>query len=175
MQPARQLVLSQTCRQCVIVCATRRPFGQGFVTQPRHRDSQSAAVETLSPLATPFPPKHLYFPYAPTLVRTDYHAENLTADFSQGIVTPNQLRWKHFPSLYYSLPTQALPLPIPRSLPYAPTLVRADPLNFPAENLTADFSQGIVTPNQLRWKPFPFPSEKVDWVRSLFTICGSGR
>lgn len=82
--------------------------------------AQPAAVETLSPLATLFPPKHLYFPFAPTLVRTD-------------------------------------------------------PLNFPAENLTADFSQGIVTPNQLRWKPFPFPSEKVDWVRSLFTICGSGR
>jgi homogentisate 1,2-dioxygenase len=42
------------------------------------------------------------------------------------------------------------------------------------ENLTADFRQGTVTPNQLRWKPFPIPSEKVDWVRSLFTICGSG-
>ncbi|KAG1652959.1 hypothetical protein FOA52_008495 [Chlamydomonas sp. UWO 241] len=48
------------------------------------------------------------------------------------------------------------------------------PLNFPAENLTAEFSTGIVTPNQLRWKPFPYPSEKVDWVRSLFTMCGSG-
>lgn len=48
------------------------------------------------------------------------------------------------------------------------------PLNFPTENLTADFSQGLVTPNQLRWRPFPFPSEKVDWVRSLFTICGAG-
>ena len=34
-----------------------------------------------------------------------------------------------------------------------------------------------MTPNQLRWSPFPFPapSQKIDWVRSLFTICGSGR
>ena len=51
----------------------------------------------------------------------------------------------------------------------------SDPLTFPAENLTAEFSQGMVTPNQLRWKPFPMPTEKVDWVRSLFTICGAGR
>mmetsp|Transcript_38273 Transcript_38273/g.85231 ORF Transcript_38273/g.85231 Transcript_38273/m.85231 type:complete len:494 (+) Transcript_38273:149-1630(+) len=49
------------------------------------------------------------------------------------------------------------------------------PLNFPAEGLTADFSSGIVTPNQLRWRPFPIPSETgTDWVRSLFTICGAG-
>lgn len=59
--------------------------------------------------------------------------------------------------------------------PMYPPLPGADPLNFPMESLTADFRQGIVTPNQLRWKPFPYPSEPQDWVRSLFTMCGAGR
>lgn len=49
------------------------------------------------------------------------------------------------------------------------------PVNFPAEFLTADFSQRAVTPNQLRWRPFPIPEEPVDFVRGLFTICGAGR
>lgn len=33
------------------------------------------------------------------------------------------------------------------------------PHSFPCETLTADFSTGVVTPNQLRWRPFPIPSE----------------
>lgn len=33
----------------------------------------------------------------------------------------------------------------------------------------------MVTPNQLRWRPFPIPQDPVDWVRGLFTICGAGR
>jgi homogentisate 1,2-dioxygenase len=49
------------------------------------------------------------------------------------------------------------------------------PLNFPAETLTADFAQGVVTPNQLRWRPFAIPNEPVDFVRGLFTVCGAGR
>eukprot|EP00775_Hariotina_reticulata_P013328 gene13328-13457_t len=49
------------------------------------------------------------------------------------------------------------------------------PLNFPAEQLTADFSLGVVTPNQLRWRPLPIPAEPVDFVRGMFTMCGSGR
>lgn len=50
------------------------------------------------------------------------------------------------------------------------------PLNFPAEKLTADFSAGVVTPNQLRWRPFAIPSEpSVDFVRGLLTVCGAGR
>ncbi|KAG2428612.1 hypothetical protein HYH02_014313 [Chlamydomonas schloesseri] len=49
------------------------------------------------------------------------------------------------------------------------------PINFPNETLTADFSGGTVTPNQLRWRPFPIPSEPVDWVRGLFTLCGTGK
>ncbi|GMH40156.1 hypothetical protein BSKO_08060 [Bryopsis sp. KO-2023] len=48
------------------------------------------------------------------------------------------------------------------------------PLNFPAETLTADFSKGVVTPNQIRWRPFSIPSEPVDFVRGMFTICGAG-
>jgi len=43
-----------------------------------------------------------------------------------------------------------------------------------AETLTADFSHGVVTPNQLRWRPFPIPEDPVDFVRGLFTICGAG-
>ncbi|GIL72055.1 hypothetical protein Vretimale_540 [Volvox reticuliferus] len=49
------------------------------------------------------------------------------------------------------------------------------PVNFPNESLTADFAAGTVTPNQLRWRPFPIPPEPVDWVRGLFTLCGAGR
>jgi homogentisate 1,2-dioxygenase len=49
------------------------------------------------------------------------------------------------------------------------------PVNFPNETLTADFAAGAVTPNQLRWRPFPIPPEPVDWVRGLFTVCGAGR
>jgi len=49
------------------------------------------------------------------------------------------------------------------------------PLNFPAETLTADFASGVVTPNQLRWRPFSIPSESVDFVRGMFTVCGAGR
>ncbi|KAI8467072.1 MAG: homogentisate 1,2-dioxygenase-domain-containing protein [Monoraphidium minutum] len=48
------------------------------------------------------------------------------------------------------------------------------PLNFPAETLTADFGLGVVTPNQLRWRPFSIPTESVDFVRGLFTVCGAG-
>ncbi|GAB4820865.1 hypothetical protein N2152v2_007911 [Parachlorella kessleri] len=48
------------------------------------------------------------------------------------------------------------------------------PSQFPAETLTADFSRGVVTPNQLRWRPFPIPGDPVDFVRGLFTVCGNG-
>lgn len=48
------------------------------------------------------------------------------------------------------------------------------PLDFPAETLTADFRQGVVTPNQLRWRPFKIPEDATDFVRGLFTICGAG-
>ncbi len=74
-----------------------------------------------------------------------------------------------------ALISQILPRLFPPGGPptlYSPPV--SDPLDFPAENLTGDFSQGVITPNQLRWKPFPYPSEKTDWVRSLFTLCGAG-
>ncbi|MEW5302409.1 MAG: hypothetical protein WDW36_005200 [Sanguina aurantia] len=48
------------------------------------------------------------------------------------------------------------------------------PLNFPAETLTADFAHAVRTPNQIRWRPFPVPTEPVDFVRGLFTVCGAG-
>ena len=33
-----------------------------------------------------------------------------------------------------------------------------------------------TTPDQLRWKPFPFPKddEKVDFVKGISTYCGVG-
>lgn len=49
------------------------------------------------------------------------------------------------------------------------------PLEFPTETLTADFTSAAVTPNQLRWRPFPVPGAPVDFVRGLTTICGAGR
>jgi homogentisate 1,2-dioxygenase len=51
------------------------------------------------------------------------------------------------------------------------------PLSFPPESLTSDFSRSraVVTPNQLRWRPFPIPESRVDFIRGLFTICGAGR
>ena len=48
------------------------------------------------------------------------------------------------------------------------------PLDFGAENLTADFGRAVLTPNQVRWRPFSVPSDPVDWVRGLFTVCGAG-
>jgi homogentisate 1,2-dioxygenase len=47
-------------------------------------------------------------------------------------------------------------------------------MDFPNECLMADLSRCAVTPNQLRWRPFPTPSGSVDFVRGLFTICGAG-
>ncbi len=43
----------------------------------------------------------------------------------------------------------------------------------------SDFSKDenmSVSPDQLRWKPFPFPkeSEKVDFLHGIFTFCGVG-
>ncbi len=49
------------------------------------------------------------------------------------------------------------------------------PLNFPVNTLTSDFTNAVITPNQLRWRPFQIPSDPVDFVQGLFTICGSGR
>ena len=50
------------------------------------------------------------------------------------------------------------------------------PVSFPVENLTANFSAGAVTPNQLRWRPWQVPDADpgVDIVRGLFTVCGAG-
>ncbi|GFR40186.1 hypothetical protein Agub_g745 [Astrephomene gubernaculifera] len=51
------------------------------------------------------------------------------------------------------------------------------PVDFPQQALSAHFSaasSALLTPNQLRWRPFPLPAEPVDWVRGLLTLCGSG-
>lgn len=48
------------------------------------------------------------------------------------------------------------------------------PLNFPVNSIASDFVGAVVTPNQLRWRPFHIPTDPVDFVRGLFTICGSG-
>lgn len=39
---------------------------------------------------------------------------------------------------------------------------------------TGEFDRGVITPNQLRWRPFAIPSDSVDFVRGLTTICGAG-
>ena len=49
------------------------------------------------------------------------------------------------------------------------------PLDFASEVFSGDFARALVTPNQLRWRPFSVPSDLVDFVRGLFTICGAGR
>lgn len=48
------------------------------------------------------------------------------------------------------------------------------PIGFPVETLTADFKKCSITPNQLRWRPWAIPNEAVDFVRGMFTVCGSG-
>jgi hypothetical protein len=37
-----------------------------------------------------------------------------------------------------------------------------------------EFDRGVITPNQLRWRPFAIPSDSVDFVRGLTTVCGAG-
>lgn len=49
------------------------------------------------------------------------------------------------------------------------------PLDFASEGFSGDFERALVTPNQLRWRPFSVPSDLVDFVRGLFTVCGAGR
>jgi len=48
------------------------------------------------------------------------------------------------------------------------------PLEFPVDTIMSDFSNAAVTPNQLRWRPLAVPAEPVDFIRGLFTVCGSG-
>lgn len=49
------------------------------------------------------------------------------------------------------------------------------PDSFPNETLTSDFSTGVVTPNQLRWRPFPIPTQPgTDFMRGIFSVCGAG-
>jgi len=42
--------------------------------------------------------------------------------------------------------------------------------------LVNDFSQQVINPNQLRWKPFPMPQdgEQLDFVQGLKTLAGAG-
>jgi len=47
--------------------------------------------------------------------------------------------------------------------PYAP---------YADARLTADYAD--TPPNQLRWDPFPVPSEPIDFVDGLITVCGNG-
>ena len=55
------------------------------------------------------------------------------------------------------------------------------PIEFANSKIISNFSDGgshlVVTPNQMRWYPFEIPSKataKVDFVRGMFTMCGSG-
>jgi len=40
--------------------------------------------------------------------------------------------------------------------------------------LTAPFDEGVATPSQLRWDPFPAPARPADFVDGLCTIAGNG-
>jgi len=42
--------------------------------------------------------------------------------------------------------------------------------------IVADFSNCVIEPNQLRWKPFPLPkaSQSVDFIQGMTTIAGTG-
>lgn len=44
------------------------------------------------------------------------------------------------------------------------------------QKLVGDFTDAIVDPNQLRWRPFSHPEGmgEVDWVESLVTLAGAG-
>eukprot|EP00798_Chlamydomonas_sp_ICE-L_P002092 gene2092-18147_t len=45
------------------------------------------------------------------------------------------------------------------------------PLDFATGTLTSNFSNGIVTPNQIRWMPFPIPSEIIRlWANGLVLV-----
>merc|ERR1711977_322208 len=55
------------------------------------------------------------------------------------------------------------------------------PIPFSNSKIIANFSDEgshlVVTPNQMRWLPFEVPNKensKVDFVRGMFTMCGSG-
>ncbi|CAG0881802.1 unnamed protein product, partial [Cyprideis torosa] len=40
--------------------------------------------------------------------------------------------------------------------------------------IVSDWSGLHTTPNQLRWPPFPFPSDKHTWLEGLRSVCGTG-
>ena len=42
------------------------------------------------------------------------------------------------------------------------------------KRLVGDFSNMVINPNQIRWKPFPLASGSVDFIQGLTTIAGSG-
>ena len=43
------------------------------------------------------------------------------------------------------------------------------------ELMVSDFSNCTVTPNQIRWRPFPQAPLPVNFLQGLSTICGAGR
>ena len=53
-----------------------------------------------------------------------------------------------------------------------------EPIDKEYPNFISDFNgeNMTTTPDQLRWKPFPFPKddEKVDFVKGISTYCGVG-
>ena len=56
------------------------------------------------------------------------------------------------------------------------------PIEFANSKIISNFSENgshlVTTPNQIRWLPFDIPSassaNKVDFLRGMFTMCGSG-
>ena len=43
-------------------------------------------------------------------------------------------------------------------------------------SFSGNFEHAVVTPNQLRWRPFTIPTDaETDFIRGLTTICGAGR
>jgi homogentisate 1,2-dioxygenase len=57
---------------------------------------------------------------------------------------------------------------------HKPFIRLSNPDKLDTAAVTASYPPEAQTPNQLRWKPFPIPSEATDFVDGLVTIAGAG-
>jgi homogentisate 1,2-dioxygenase len=55
-----------------------------------------------------------------------------------------------------------------------PSVLHGEFSAFAQPQLQADFSQGAVSPNQLRWDPLPLPGAPTDFIEGLYCMGGNG-
>ena len=126
------------------------------------------------------------------LTRTDCKDSKLRACFAgnefasealPGALPKGQNNPRHCPYGLYAEQLSGTAFTVPRRVNQRSWLYRIRPsvvhepfhaITFPNECLTANTAHCAVTPNQLRWRPFPLPQGKTDFVRALFTVCGAG-